>query len=145
MLSAIVWLLSQRRHRGQFSVSTERIGELHLARCPTLGLEKARRRDYDANALRSRNGNVQSVGAVEELHSARRIRVTGGRHGINDNRSLLALKFVYGADASAGNALLQLEDLRIVGRDDQDIVERNLSLVRVSIHPSRAGFQYVRN
>ena len=51
--------------------------------------------------------------------------MTGGRHGIDDDWRLLALKFVHGADASAGKSLLKFEDLRIVWRDDQDIVERN--------------------
>jgi hypothetical protein len=131
--------------RSQFSVPAEPVGELHLAGSTTLGLEQPRRCNDDANAHCSRNRDIQPVCAVKELHSPRSVSVTGGRHGINDDRGFLTLEFVDGADAGAGNAFLQLEDLRVVRRDDQDIVERNRRFFPAPINPGRAGFQYVRN
>lgn len=71
--------------------------------------------------------------------------MTGGRHGIDDDGRLLALKLVHGADASAGKSLLQLEHLRIVWSYDEDIFERNRRLIALSVDPGRVGSQDVRN
>ncbi len=45
-----------------------------------------------------------------------------GCHRIDDDRSLLPLKFVDGAYVCAGDKLLQPEDLGIIRSDDQDMV-----------------------
>jgi hypothetical protein len=71
--------------------------------------------------------------------------MTGGRHGIDDDWRLLALKFVHGADASTGKPLLKLEDLSVVWGDDRDFVERNWGFTTTPVGPGRAGFQDVRN
>ena len=53
--------------------------------------------------------------------------MTGCRDRIDHDGSCLPLELVDSADPSAGNSLLQLEDLRIVRGDDEDIVETNRS------------------
>jgi hypothetical protein len=76
-------------------------------------------------AFGTRGRNVQPIEAIEELHSARGIRVTRARRRIDRDRRLLSLELVHCADAGARQALLNLEDLRVVGRDDDNVVERD--------------------
>ena len=45
---------------------------------------------------------------------------------IDRDRCFLALELVHRADARAGQALLNLEGLRVVGRDYDDVVERGV-------------------
>ena len=69
----------------------------------------------------------------------------GSRHRINDDWRLLTLKLVDSTDPGTGNALLKLEDLRVVRSDDQDIAESNKGFDAVSIDPGRARSQYFRD
>ena len=60
-----------------------------------------------------------------------------GGHRVDGDRRLLALELVDRADARAvGQVLLQLRDLRVVGRDDEDVVERRAcaSCPSLSVH-----------
>jgi hypothetical protein len=108
-------------YRRHLQVSAEGIRELHLPRSPALSLEHRGRADKDAKALRSRCGDVESVGAVKELHPAWRVSMARGRHRIDHDRRLLPLKLVDRPNARAGQPLLQLEDLRVVRGDNQNI------------------------
>jgi hypothetical protein len=80
-----------RRPGAPTPISTEGAGELHLARCPALGFEQTQRCDDNTQALRAPSSDVQPVRAVEKFHSARRVGVTGSRHGIDDDRGFLTL------------------------------------------------------
>ena len=51
------------------------------------------------------------------------------------DRRFLPLKFVYRANPSAQYAVLQLEHLRIVGGDDQYVVEFDRRFVALAIYP----------
>ena len=122
-------------------IPAKSVSELQLPRSAALGLENPGRSDHDADALRSRSSDVEAVRAVEEFHSTWSVCVARCRHGIDDNRRFLALKFVDSADLCARNELKQLEDLRIIRGDDQDVVEPNLTLNTLPINPSAAGVQ----
>jgi len=58
------------------------------------------------------------------------------RGRIDSDRRLLALKFVYCTDARPRKALLNFEDLRVVGRNNDDVIERNRFLVFFAIDPA---------
>ena len=89
----------------------------------------------NAKAPCARRRDVEPVRAVKKLHAARRIGMARRRHRIDDDRRFLSLKLVDRADARAGQPLLQLEDLRVVWRDDQDVVERD---GRLTYRPGRS-------
>jgi hypothetical protein len=63
------------------------------------------------------------------------------RHRINDDRRFLPLKLIDGPYPSAGQPFLKLEDLSVVGRDDQDIIESDRLFDASAIDPGRAGAQ----
>jgi len=100
-------------------------------------LEQARTRNYNAEALRARRGHIQTIGAIQKLHSPGSVGVERGRHRIDHNRSLLALKLVNCANSPTRYSLLKLEDLRVVRRNDQNVFKRNLSFNALSINPRR--------
>ncbi len=62
-----------------------------------------------------------------------------GRGRIDGDGCFLPLKLVHRTDASVGQASLKLEDLRVVGRDDDNIIESNQLLCSLPIHPTRTG------
>ena len=56
----------------------------------------------------------------------------------NRSRSALPAPETFdGADARAGQPLLQFEDLRVVGRDDEDVVECDRRFLTVAVDPGR--------
>jgi hypothetical protein len=61
--------------RSQLQISTESVRKLHLARCATFGFKNLWRTYEDCNALCPGSGDVQSVEAVQELHTSRCVRV----------------------------------------------------------------------
>ena len=67
------------------------------------------------------------------------------RHRIDYYGRFLPLKLVHGPDARTRQSLLELENLRVVRSDDQEVVERNRGLGTKSIDPRRAGPQYFRD
>jgi len=66
-------------------------------------------------------------------------------HRIEHNRRFLPLKLVDCADMSARYPRLQLKDLRVVGRDDEVVIELNGMLDALAIDPSRSRFQDLGN
>src|SRR5260370_30482978 len=86
---------SEILNRGsQVEISAEGIRQLHLTRCAALGLENSRRGHEYADAFRSRRGDVKTIGAIQELHAARRVCVARRGHGIDHNRCFLALELI---------------------------------------------------
>src|SRR5439155_704703 len=88
-----------------------------------LRLEQLGIADHDTGALRARRGDVEPVEAVEELHAVRGVGGARGRHGIDDHRRLLPLEPVHRADARLRESRAEIGDLRVVRRDDQDVIE----------------------
>src|ERR1700747_3530101 len=95
-------------------ITTKRINQLHLARCSTFRPEQARTRNYNAEALRARRGHIQTIGAIQKLHSPRSVGVGRGRHRIDHYRRLLALKLVNCPDPPARYPFLKFENLSVV-------------------------------
>ncbi len=105
----------------------------------TFGRVQPRIGDDDRRALRARRGDVQPVQAVKKLHPPRRILRARRRHTIDDDRRVLPLKLVDGSDARARRQPLgQAADLRIEGRDDEDVAERELLFDALVVDPSRS-------
>jgi hypothetical protein len=67
------------------------------------------------------SGDIESVQTVKKLHPSRRICMARSGHRINHHRRFLTLKFVDGSNPSARQSGLQLEDLGVVRRDDEDV------------------------
>lgn len=57
----------------QLAIPAKRVGKLHLMRGFAFRFEQARTCNKNASASRARCSNVESIQAVEELHSMRRI------------------------------------------------------------------------
>lgn len=111
----------------QLHVSTQRISELHQARATTIGSQQLRTRQQDHHSLGSGRSNVQSVEAVEKLHSTRSILFGRCGQRVNDDRGLLPLEFVDCADSYAhGQALREIGHLYIVWRNDQNVLDTAL-------------------
>jgi hypothetical protein len=56
-------------------------------------------------------------------------------HGKDHDRRFLALELVHRANACPRQTVLQLEHLRVVGRDDQNIVQGDGAFLAVTIDP----------
>ena len=80
-------------------VAAKRIGQLICRELRHSGLQKTRATDHNHYCLSARGRDIESVQAVEKFHSARRVLGRGGRQRVNDNRCLLALKFIHRADS----------------------------------------------
>lgn len=63
--------------------------------------------------------------------------MAGSRHRISHDRRLPSLKVIDGTDADAGNTFLQLEHLRVVGRNDQDFLQPDRRLDAIAVQPRR--------
>jgi hypothetical protein len=113
----------QRELLGQFQVPTMCVGQSHLFRCATIRFEHHRGGDQNTEALGAGSRDIESVQTVKKFHPSRRIRMAGGGHRINYHRRFLTLKFVDSSNPSARQSGLQLEDLGIVRRDDEDVGE----------------------
>ena len=131
LVEKLVELLSE------FSEPAECVGQLHLARSPALELEYPWRPDENGHALGSRRRDVKAVQAVEELHAAGRISMRRGRQRVDRNGRLLPLELVDRADPSSRQLLLDLEYLRIIGRDDQDLGGRDWVRCALAVGPGR--------
>jgi hypothetical protein len=79
----------------------------------------------------------RAVGTVEEPHATMRVGAAGRRHRIDHDRCLPSLKFVLGSDTGAGDAFLKLEHLRVIGRNDQDVLQPVPRFNAVAVNPCR--------
>ncbi len=128
-----------------FQIPAKRVGELHLSRRAAFGFEHQGRPDQHANASCTRSRHVQPVRAVKKLHASRRIGVAGRRHRIDDDRRFLTLKLIDGSDSASGDALLKLKDLRVVRRDDKDIIQPDCRFLALAINPCSLRTQNLRD
>ena len=108
---------------GQFQVPTIGVDQPHLFRGATVRLEHHRGGDQNTETMGAGSGDIESIQAVKKFHPSRRICMARGGHRINYHRRFLTLKFVDGSNPRARQSGLQLEDLGIVWRDDEDVGE----------------------
>jgi len=76
-----------------FEIPTEGVCHAHLLRCPALRLKQRRRAHQNAQRLRPRSRNIQSVQRIKKSHAPRRVCVRRGSHGINHDGCFLSLEF----------------------------------------------------
>src|SRR6516164_3802322 len=86
---------------GALEVAAECVRQLDLTWTLAVGLEQPRAAHHDAGAARPRGGDVEAVGTIEEIHAARRVLGRRGGHRVDDDRRLLPLEPVHGADPGA--------------------------------------------
>ena len=122
----------------ELEVPAERVRHPHLLRSAALRLEQLRVADEDADASRPRRRDVESMPAEQELHTVRGLLWARRRHRVDDDGRLLPLELVYGSDASPGDALGDLGDLRVVRCDDQDFIERHGLRLTMTVRPGDA-------
>ncbi len=67
------------------------------------------------------------------------------RAWVDRDRRLLALELVDRTHACAGQCLLDLEDLGVVRRDDQDALQTHVALLSIPVNPGRAAFECSRH
>jgi hypothetical protein len=91
----------------------------NLSRRSTLGLEKARAGNENGRASGARYRNVQTIEAVQKLHSPRYVFGPRRGHGVDDDGRFLFLELVHrpNADAGAFQPLYQ----RALGIGDLDL------------------------
>ena len=106
--------------RCQLQISTKGICQLRVAGRPAADLEHGWRGNNDTNTFCSRCRDIQSVEAVQEFHPTGCICIARSSHRIDNEWCLLSLELVHRANAGTRNSVSQLEDLRVVRRDDQD-------------------------
>ena len=82
--------------------------------------------------------DVQPVEAVKEFHTARRVRMARRCHRINCDRSLLALELIDRAHTGIRQLLLNFKHLRVVRRNDHDVIKCDCFFLAVAIDPGRA-------
>jgi hypothetical protein len=128
--------------RRELKVSTKCVCHSHLVRCITLRFKQRRRANQNRQALSARRRDIESIQRVKKTHAPRRIHACRGRHGINHDRRLLSLELMDRPDPGSWYSILEIEHLRIVRRDDQNILQSNGSLHSLPIHPS--GRQVLR-
>ena len=111
----------------------QRVREAHLLDRPAVRIEETRRTDEVRQALGARDRDVEAVAAEEELDVARDLGAARGRHREEDDRRLLSLELVDGADPDphVGDSLPQAPDVRVVRRDDHHVplLERPLTML----------------
>ena len=99
-----------------------------------------RRCDDNTKALRAPKSDVQPVRAVEKFHSARRVGVTGSRHGIDDDRGFLTLKH---SRRYRCEPQVCAPEARTPARCTERMIRRSSSAIREfdpgSIDPPRSG------
>ena len=129
----------------QLQVPTESVRHLHLARCPALRTKQFRTTHQDAACTRPRRRDVEPKAIVEELHPPRCILWARGRHGVDDDRRLLALEAIDGADPlrERRQCLHQRRDLGVVGSDDEDASFRQRADRVLLVSPAAATGQVV--
>ena len=99
------------------------------------GSNSARAADENAERLRARRRDVQAIRAVEKVHAARRVLGRRRRQRHDDDRRLLTLKLVDGADAHVRQPFRERRDLGVVRRDDHEVRvrERRFLVVGVTV------------
>jgi hypothetical protein len=104
----------------QLSVPAERVRQFDLPRRLTVRGEQARVCDDEDGATRARGSNIQSIEAVQELKSPRRVLRGRGSHGIDGHGRLLPLELVNRShrDSSWLKFFGQAPDLGIERRND---------------------------
>ena len=105
--------------------STSRHSALTSRICSELrrGDEQRRAGDEHGEALRPRDRDVEPVAAEEELEAARDVVAARRRHREEHDRRLLARNLSTVPTAHAVRQLLaQAAHLRVVGRDDEDVL-----------------------
>src|SRR5258708_896491 len=120
-----------------FQISAVGVRQLNLTRGTALRFEDLRRANDDRHAFGAGCRNIEPVEAVEEFHPARRIRMARCSGRIDGDRRFLTLKLVHRADPRSWQILLNLEDLRVIGRDYKNIAERDRLLLPLAIDPRR--------
>jgi len=122
------------------NIPAEGIRQLNLPRRAALRFENLGRSREDRSAFGTRCRDIEPVEAVEDLHPTRRVRMARCRGRIDGEGCFLALELVRRADTRPRQALLNFEDLSVVGRDDDDdddVVEPDrLFLLCLPIMPS---------
>ena len=108
---------------GELDEPADAVDELHRSQARAVGVEQPRAVDEDGEALRARDRDVEAVGVEEEVEAARDVLAGRAGHRVEDDRRLLALEAVDGADADAGgDAVADAAHGEVVGRDDEDVV-----------------------
>src|SRR4051794_26998798 len=108
---------------GELLETAERVREAHLLWRPRVDTEEGRGSNDDRDAPRTRRGDVEAVATEEEAHPARRELGRRRRHRVDADGRLLALELVDGPDPGRlRQAPLDLADLGVVGRDDENVV-----------------------
>jgi hypothetical protein len=112
----------------------EGIDQPHLLDSAARHVEQSEARKHHDQRLRARDRHVQPIDAKQELDVARQLVGTGGRHRNQTHRRLLPLQLVDRADPDTGRQHARQEiDLRVVGRDHQDVGRTNDALVAIPI------------
>ncbi len=132
-------MLRPSRRAGQLEKAAKRIRQLHLPWGPTFCFKHRRRRHQNGQALCSRSRNVEAIERIQKLHSARGVGVARCRHRIDADRRFLPLKLVDGSNARARQPVVDLENLRIVRGNDQDVRQGDWALDSIPINPGGSG------
>jgi hypothetical protein len=122
-----------------FAITAQRVGQLHLTRSFAFRFKQLWIGDKNANAFCARCCDIETVQAVMKLHSARGIFGRRCGHRINHHRSFLTLKLIDGSNAAIGNFFCQLKDLRIVRRNNQNVIHIYRKRFSIFISPAYSG------
>src|SRR6267378_8370223 len=85
----------------EFDETTEGVDQHHVLDRMAARLEKPRRADEQRQALRPRDGHVETVARKEEPDVSGHVLAARGGHGAEHDGSLLSLELVDGADPHA--------------------------------------------
>ena len=133
----------RRRRLAQAADSTQAQSAFASRICSTVrqfASSSRGRADEVREALRPRDRDVQPVPREEEVEPARDVLAARARHRVEDDRRLLALELVHGADADSlvRDLLAQAADVRVVRRDDDRRPPARARARRRSSHVRRA-------
>ena len=102
-------------------------------------IEKFRAVNDDGKTLGAADRNIEAVQVEQKLSSARRFRTVRRRHRYDHDGGFLPLEFVHGSDFRARRqTFFQEIDLKVIGRDHEDIVEGYRGLYSISRDALRA-------
>jgi len=73
------------------------------------------------------NCDIERILAEQGFNTARRSIARTRAHRVNHHRGLWALEFVDRANSNSSQALRQMSDLQVVGRNDQDVAAIELT------------------
>jgi hypothetical protein len=95
--------------------------------------EKSGAMNDDRETLRTADGDVESIWVEEKFCPARRFCSLRGRHRSDDDRGLLPLELVNGADLRAPRQKLFEEiHLQVIGSDNEDVGQRQADFLAVA-------------